>query len=262
MHNEITILHQSRYNIKMEYHSYLQQSGISISAHRGGSLEAPENTLEAFKYSLDIGCEYIETDVQLSSDGIPYIFHDDDLKRILGRDVAFNSMSSSEIDILIIFQKYAIPTLEAALLTFPEALFQIDLKTDEVAMPALKIIKKCAAMQRVCIASFNSDRLKRVNEAYPEVCLSMGPKEILKLLLSSFKLYSKDIPGNCLQIPIYHYGLKLVTQRFVNYVQGRGLKIVVWTINDQKIMQALIDIGVDGIITDRPSVLKELLSKA
>ena len=136
----------------MEYHSYLQQPGISISAHRGGSLEAPENTLEAFRYSLDIGCQYIETDVQLSSDGIPYIFHDDDLERILGKNIAFSSMQSSEIDGLIIFQKYTIPTLEAALLEFPEALFQIDIKTDEVAMPALKVIQKCAAMNRICIA--------------------------------------------------------------------------------------------------------------
>jgi glycerophosphoryl diester phosphodiesterase len=100
-----------------------------------------------------------------------------------------------------------------------------------------------------------------VSEAYPDVCLSMGPKEVLKLLLSSFKLYYKDIPGHCLQIPVYQYGLKLVTQRFINYVQKRGLKIMVWTINDRETMQALIDMGVDGIITDRPSALKELLSK-
>ena len=246
----------------MEYHSYLRQPGISISAHRGGSLEAPENTLEAFKYSLDIGCKYIETDVQLSSDGIPYIFHDDDLKRILDQEIAFNSMPSSEIDRLIIFQKYTIPTLEAALLRFPEALFQIDVKTDEVAIPALKIIQKCAAMPRVCIASFNSDRLKTVSDLYPDVCLSMGPKEVMKLLLSSFKLYKKEVPGNCLQIPVYQYGLKLVTQRFVNYVHSQGLKIMVWTINDEKTMQGLIDLGVDGIITDRPSLLKALLSRS
>ena len=246
----------------MEYHSYLQQPGISISAHRGGSLEAPENTLEAFRYSLDIGCQYIETDVQLSSDGIPYIFHDNDLERILGKNIAFSSMQSSEIDGLIIFQKYTIPTLEAALLEFPEALFQIDIKTDEVAMPALKVIQKCAAMNRICIASFNSDRLKRVADAYPEVCLSMGPKEVLKLLLASFKLYNKKIPGNCLQIPIYQYGLKLVTKRFVNYIQNQGLKIMVWTINDSKTMQSLIDMGVDGIITDRPSLLKKLISES
>ena len=246
----------------MEYHPYLQQNGISISAHRGGSLEAPENTLEAFRHALNLGCEYIETDVQLSLDGIPYIFHDDDLKRVLGKDIIFASMQGSEIDNLIAFEKYNIPTLEAALLEFPNALFQIDVKTDEVAIPALEVIKKCNAMQRVCIASFNSDRLKTVSNLYPDVCLSMGPKEVLKLLLSSFKLYKKEVPGNCLQIPVYQYGLKLVTQRFVNYVQGQGLKIMVWTINDEKTMQELIDLGVDGIITDRPSLLKALLSRS
>ena len=147
----------------MEYHSYLRQPGISISAHRGGSLEAPENTLEAFKYSLDIGCKYIETDVQLSSDGIPYIFHDDDLKRILDQEIAFNSMPSSEIDRLIIFQKYTIPTLEAALLRFPEALFQIDglvgcgSKTTILNKSAIQIrhfILRCARYQIVVFKSF------------------------------------------------------------------------------------------------------------
>ena len=246
----------------MEYHPYLQQKGISISAHRGGSLEAPENTLEAFKHAVNLGCEYIETDVQLSLDGIPYIFHDDDLKRVLDKDVNFSSMRGSEIDKLILFEKYNIPTLEATLLEFPNTLFQIDLKTDEVAVPALEIIKKCEAMQRVCIASFNSDRLKRVSELYPEVCLSMGPKEVLKLLLASFNLYNKKVPGNCLQIPMYQYGLKLVTKRFVDYVQSQGLKIMVWTINDEKTMQELINIRVDGIITDRPSLLKVLRSKS
>jgi len=243
----------------MEYHSYLQQPGISISAHRGGSLEAPENTLEAFRYALDIGCKYIETDVQLSSDGVPYIFHDDDLKRIPGKDVLFNSLASAEIDRLVIFEKHAIPTLEAALLAFPDALFQIDVKTDEVAMPALEVIERCAAMHRICIASFDSKRLKKVSDAYPEVCLSMGPKEVFKLLLASFGLYKKSIPGNCLQIPVSQYGLKLVTNRFVRYAQNRGLKIMVWTINDSETMQALINMRVDGIITDKPRLLKDLL---
>ena len=125
------ILHQSEYNNEMSYHRYLSVPGIAISAHRGGSIEAPENTIEAFQYALDLGCEYIETDVQLSSDGIPYIFHDDDLKRLLNKEIQFNSLQSSEIDKLMLFQKYNIPTLEAALLKFPEALFQIDIKTDD-----------------------------------------------------------------------------------------------------------------------------------
>ena len=65
---------------------YLNYDGLAVMAHRGGSLEAPENTIESFKYALEIGSDIIETDIQLSSDGIPYIFHDDDLKRIHGID--------------------------------------------------------------------------------------------------------------------------------------------------------------------------------
>ena len=254
------ILQQSKYNNEMSTHPYLNVDGTSISAHRGGSMEAPENTLEAFEYALALGCAYIETDVQLSSDGIPYIFHDNDLSRLLGKKTLFNSLDSSEIDSLRLFDTYQIPRLKTTLENFPEALFQIDVKTDEVAMPAMKIIHECSALNRVCIASFNSDRLKQVNEAYPEVCLSMGPKEVAKLLLASFGLYRKKIPGNCLQIPIYQYGIKLVTQRFVDYVQSIDLKIHVWTINDVPTMQKLIDMKVDGIITDKPSELKKLNS--
>ena len=89
----------------------------------------------------------------------------------------------------------------------------------------------------------------------------MGPKEILQLLLASFGLYKQKVPGDCLQVPIYHYGIKLVTKRFVKYVQSIGLKIHVWTINDVNTMQKLIDLGVDGIITDKPKVLRDLLLK-
>ena len=253
------ILHQSKYNNEMSLHPYLNTPGVAVSAHRGGSMEAPENTLESFKYSLELGCSYIETDVQLSSDGIPYIFHDDDLNRLLGKDITFNSLHSSEIQNLKLFDSFGIPTLAKALTTFPDALFQIDLKTDEVAIPAMKIIETLEAFDRVCIASFSSKRLALINEMYPHVCLSMGPKEILKLLLASYGLYKKKVPGNCLQVPIYQYGIKLVTKRFIQYVQNIGLKIHVWTINDKNQMQELINLGVDGIITDRPKALKDLL---
>ena len=207
-----------------------------------------------------IGCKYIETDVQISLDGIPYIFHDETLTRILKKDIIFSSLHSSEIDRLSIFNNHPIPTLEKALNDFPEMFFQIDVKTDEVAIPALEIIKKCNAVDRVCIASFNSKRLNKVYKNCPEVCLSMGPIEVFKLLLASFNLYNKDIRGDCLQVPIYQYGfIKIVTQRFVKFVQSRGLKISVWTINDPKTLKKRIDMKVDGIITDKPKLLMELL---
>jgi len=245
----------------MTIHPYLNQSGVSISAHRGGSEEAPENTLESFSYAIGLGSSYIETDVQLSADGIPYIFHDDDLSRLLNMNVKFNSLHSDQIEKLRLFESYQIPKLETALTQFPNALFQIDLKTDEVALPAMKVIESLNAFDRICIASFSSNRLQKVRKKFPDTCLSMGPKEILKLLLASFGLYNKTIYGDCLQVPVYHYGIKLVTRRFVKYVQSIGLKIHVWTINDENTMRKLIDLGVDGIITDRPKLLKEVLSK-
>ena len=245
----------------MAIHPYLNQAGVAISAHRGGSEEAPENTLESFRYAIEVGSAYIETDVQLSADGIPYIFHDDDLSRLLNMDVTFNSLHSNQIEELKLFGSYQIPKLETALTQFPNALFQIDLKTDEVALPAMKVIESLNAFDRICIASFSSNRLQKVRKEFPETCFSMGPKEIFKLLLSSFGLYNKKVFGDCLQVPIYQYGIKLVTRRFVKYVQSIGLKIHVWTINDVKTMEKLIDLDVDGIITDRPKLLKEVLSK-
>ena len=244
----------------MSMHPYLDVPGVAISAHRGGSIEAPENTIESFEYSIELGSSYIETDVQLSSNGIPYIFHDDDLKRLFGKNIIFNSLHSDEIDELKLFDKYKIPTLESTLQKFPDTLFQIDVKTDEVVLPTMEVIKKTNSTDKVCIASFSSKRLKQVHKLYPEICLSMGPFEVMKLLLASFGLYRNKVPGNCLQIPIYQYGIKLVTKRFINYIHSIGLKIHVWTINDEDTMQKLIDLGVDGIITDRPKALKDLLS--
>ena len=78
--------------------AYLNYLGCAVLAHRGGSLESYENTLQSFEYSRSIGCKYIETDVQVTSDGVPYIFHDESLKRIIGDDILFSQLTAKEID--------------------------------------------------------------------------------------------------------------------------------------------------------------------
>ena len=112
----------------MTIHPYLNIPGVAISAHPGGGNEAPENTMESFQYAIEIGSSYIETDVQLSADGIPYIFHDDDLKRLFGKDIIFNSLNSEQIEQLKLFDLYSIPKLESVLHKFPNTFFQIDVK--------------------------------------------------------------------------------------------------------------------------------------
>ena len=241
--------------------TYLQYYGLAVLAHRGGADESFENTLESFDYSKSLGCKFIETDVQVSADGIPYIFHDDDLKRVLNISSRFDSLSSQEIDKLKIFDQYRIPKLEEALNEFPDISFQIDFKTDEVVAPALDVIKKTKSFERICVASFNSERLKRVRSTYPDLCISMGPNEVIKTLISSFGLYNDSIDGDCLQIPIRYYGVRVVTKRFVKYLKSKGLKIMVWTINDVKTFEYLIELKVDGIITDKPKLLFETLSR-
>ena len=123
----------------------------------------------------------------------PYIFHDETLTRLLGKNDVFSNLQSSEIEDLRIFESHKIPRLDETLQAFPDMYFQIDVKTDEVAMPALEVIHQCKAEDRVCIASFNSARLSKVNNKYPEICLSVGPNEVSKMLLSSFGLYKKTI---------------------------------------------------------------------
>ena len=240
---------------------YLNYDGLAVMAHRGGSLEAPENTLESFKYAIEIGSDIIETDIQLSSDGIPYIFHDDDLKRIPGIDKNFNELLASEIDELNIFDDYKIPTLEETLKQFPNTKFQIDFKTDEVVDPAIEIINKLPHIKKnLCVASFSSQRLQKIKSKLSNVTYSMGPHEVLKLLLKSFGIYRGEISGDCLQIPIYRYGIKIVTQRFVDFCKRENIKVSVWTINSIEEMDYLIGLDVDGIITDKPKALINLLA--
>ena len=240
---------------------YLNYDGLAVMAHRGGSLEAPENTIESFKYALEIGSDIIETDIQLSSDGIPYIFHDDDLKRIPGIEKNFNELLASEIDELNIFDDCKIPTLEETLKQFPNTKFQIDFKTDEVVDPAIEIINKLPHIKKnLCVASFSSQRLQKIRSKLSDVTYSMGPHEVLKLLLKSFGIYRGEISGDCLQIPIYRYGIKIVTRRFVDFCKRENIKISVWTINSIEEMDYLIDLDVDGIITDRPKALINLLA--
>jgi len=240
---------------------YLNYNGLAVMAHRGGSLEAPENTIESFKYAIEIGSDIIETDIQLSSDGVPYIFHDDDLKRIPGIEKDFNDLLASEIDELNIFGDFKIPTLEETLKQFPDTKFQIDFKTDEVVDPAIEIINKLPHVKKnLCVASFSSQRLQKIKSKLSDVTYSMGPHEVLKLLLKSFGIYRGEVGGDCLQIPIYRYGIKIVTKRFVDFCKRENIKISVWTINSTEEMDYLIDLDVDGIITDKPKALINLLA--
>ena len=150
-------------------------------------------------------------------------------------------MNSNELNEIKLFDRFSIPTLKECMEAFPNTKFNIDLKTNEVMKPAMKYLHSVNAHSRVCIASFSDQRLDFVKKNYPKFCRSMGPSEILSLKLHSLGLKKFSPEADCVQIPIYKYGIKLATKRLIETAHRLNLKVHVWTINDAATMDRLID---------------------
>tara|TARA_Y100001960_G_scaffold290489_1_gene331158 strand:- start:675 stop:1427 length:753 start_codon:yes stop_codon:yes gene_type:complete len=238
---------------------YLDNYKFTPFSHRGGSIENDENTLEAFEKSINLGYQYIETDVRHTKDNKLVIFHDADLKRICNLDVSISSLSFKELQEYKIFNKHKIPLLSEALNTWSNVYFNIEPKSEESAYLLLDELKKQKDLNRFCVGSFKSANLSimRVGLKH-KICTSMSQDEVINFFINRlFPFFNNNAP--CIQIPMYFYGVQIVTKNLVDHVHNLGKKIHVWTINDESEMKTLIDYEVDGIMTDRPKKLKELL---
>jgi len=239
--------------------NFLKQEFIGF-VHRGGADETTENTIPAFQYALDLGFKYIETDVQATKDGRIVIFHDHDLSRMSLRKEKVADLNFDEIQQIELNGGGRIPLLEETLITFPEAFFNIDVKTNDAVKGTADIILEHANPDNICIASFSSQRLKELRHLLGRNFISStSQSEVIHLLLSSLGLSFKKSIGNCVQVPPSQWGIPIVTPRFIKHMHALDKKVHVWTIDDKEEMQRLYDLGVDGIMTDKPSVLKEFL---
>jgi len=240
---------------------FLQHPGPIAFAHRGGASDAPENTLPAFQMAVELGYRYLETDVQLTADGELVAFHDDDLLRTTGRPGRISELPWSSVREALIDGREPIPLLEDLLGTFPDARINIDCKTDRAVDALVDTIRRTNSLGRVCIGAFSAKRLRRIRSMLgAEVCTSLGPSEVAQWLLGS------RLPGSllmprvpCAQVPTVQSGLPIITQRTVDAAHEAGMDVHVWTIDDPAEMHRLLDLGVDGIMTDRPSVLRDVL---
>jgi len=239
--------------------NFLKQEFIGF-VHRGGADETTENTIPAFQYALDLGFKYIETDVQATKDGRIVIFHDHDLSRMSLRKEKVADLNFDEIQQIELNGGGQIPLLEETLITFPETFFNIDVKTNDAVKGTADVILEHANPDNICIASFSSQRLKELRHLLGRNFISSSSQsEVIHLLLSSFGLSFKKSIGNCVQVPPSQWGIPIVTPRFIKHMHALDKKVHVWTIDDKEEMQRLYDLGVDGIMTDKPSVLKEFL---
>ncbi|MHC5656121.1 glycerophosphodiester phosphodiesterase family protein [Stappia sp.] len=238
-------------------HPYLADTGFAALAHRGGGLENPENSRKAFAAVADLGYRFIEIDVQASRDNEVVVFHDDRLERTTdGRGVVSEQSMADLRGVLMEGGEPLLPLAEA-LESHPGMRFNIDIKTDQALEPTIELIRRMGCLERICIASFSDRRLAAARAALgPGLCLSSGPRSVAALRFGSWRLPLAAPGVECAQIPISQYGVTLATRGFVRHANQNGIAVHVWTIDEAEEMRRLIRLGVNGIVTDRPSLLK------
>jgi glycerophosphoryl diester phosphodiesterase len=238
---------------------FLRWPGPIPFAHRGGASEVPENTLPAFEHAVRLGYRYVETDVHVTADGVLLAFHDDVLDRVTDRtgvigELPWSTVSEAKVDGI-----EPIPLFEDLLGAFPELRVNIDPKHDEAVEPLAEVLRRCDAVDRVCIGAFDDIRLERVRALLPGVCTSLGPIGTLQLGMASTGQDIDELPSPCAQVPPSYADTEIVTEAFLAEAHRRGMQVHVWTIDDEDEMRRLLDLGVDGVMTDRPAVLREVL---
>jgi glycerophosphoryl diester phosphodiesterase len=260
--------------------TYLDAPGPLAFAHRGGALEAPENTMRAFTHAVGLGYQYLETDVQLTRDGVLVAFHDRTLDRVTDRSGVVGKLPWSEVRNARVAGSEPIPVFADLLEAFPEQRFNIDAKDDRTVEPLVRTLRAARALDRVCLASFNERTLRRLRaeagpgvcsaggplDAGPSVCSAGGPLDVARVRAASafparVHRAVAQVRAACLQVPETYDRVRVVDRRFVRASERLGLPIHVWTVNEAAAMDRLLDLGVLGIMTDRPTVLKEVLQR-
>lgn len=240
---------------------FLDWPGPIPFAHRGGASEAPENTMPAFEHAVRLGYRYLETDVHVTADGELLAFHDDRLDRVTDAVGVIAELPWATVQQARVDGREPIPRFEELLAAFPDARVNVDPKHDAAVEPLAEVLRRAGAVERVCVGAFSDRRLDRLRSLVGDhLCTSMGPRQVARLIAASRRLPGVGgLRAPCAQLPTHQGRMPLVTDRLIATAHRLGIQVHVWTIDDRAEMARLLDLGVDGIMTDRPQVLKDLL---
>jgi glycerophosphoryl diester phosphodiesterase len=250
-------------------YAYLDEEPDTViaMAHRGGAahpdLVGLENTRHAFEHAVKLGYVYLETDVHATSDGVLLAFHDASLDRVTDQKGELAGMAAADVARALVGGVHGIPTLEELLAAFPQCRFNIDLKADSAVRPLVDLLDRTGAHDRVCVGSFSRRRLRRFRELTGlRVATSAAPGQVALFLLLPAGVARFLTRGQvrCLQVPRRRGRLPIVTRRFVRKAHAAGAQVHVWTVDEPAEMEELADLGVDGLITDRTDLLKDVLT--
>ncbi|MDY6932660.1 MAG: glycerophosphodiester phosphodiesterase [Spirochaetota bacterium] len=249
-----------------------------VFAHRGVPIEFPENTLLSFKRAVELGVDVIETDIHFTKDKGFIVIHDESLERLtegVGNVRDYSIKELKQFDAGFRFTKdngktypfkgknIKLLSLEEMLNEFPNQRFNIDLKEknqEQIGYYA-DIIKRHNAQNRVLTASEHSVNLKGIRKLFPDMATSFSLWEALgfyTLYKTGFMFLTSHFNGDALQIPEHFGPIRIVTKSFVKHAHNKGIQVHVWTINNRDDIIRLFNLGVDGIISDDPILLKQI----
>lgn len=242
-------------------------------AHRGSRELWPENTLEAFSQAVAIGFRHVETDLHITADGVLVCLHDHTVDRTTEAtgpvsEFTFSDLSSLDAGFrhrspdghVFRGEGISIPSFEEVVTTLKDVSFVVDLKTAGLAEPLAEVINDLGLHDRLIVGSFSDERL----EEFREITGGNVPTSTGSVLTRSWLIASRVGRGgggeaSALQIPTHMRGVRVANRKLVEAAHKNGLQVHVWTVNDPAEMETLLDLGVDGLITDRPDLLKDLL---
>jgi glycerophosphoryl diester phosphodiesterase len=236
-------------------------------AHRGGAyhpdIEGLENTMAAFQHAVDLGFDYLETDVHVTRDGVLLAFHDQVLDRVSDRGGAIAELTHAEIGEALVGGRERVPTIGELLEAFPHARFNIDLKSDGAVAPLAELVATRELWDRILVGSFSPRRLRAFRRlTRGRVPTSGHPLEVLAFrALPSGRLADRLTGGRvaALQVPHTRGRWTVATAGLVRRAHAAGKHVHVWTIDDPDEMRALLARGVDGLFTDRTDILRDVL---
>ena len=242
-------------------HPYLDHPGPIPFAHRGGAADGLENTVFQFRRAVELGYRYIETDVHATADGKLVAFHDETLDRVTDGAGRIADLFWSDVSHARVAGKEPVPLFEELLETFPEVRWNVDIKAEPALRPLLDLLERTDSWNRVLVGSFSEKRVVRAQHlAGPRLATSFGTRGVLNLRLRS---WGAPLPVRrsavAAQVPEEQSGVPVVDRRFVQAAHARGVRVHVWTINEADRMHRLLDLGVDGIMTDHIDTLREVM---
>ena len=258
-------------------HSFFDVPTPTVIGHRGAAGSLPENTLPSFAHALEVGAHILESDVHATRDGVAVLAHDPSLERMTGSALSIDETELATLQTLDAARAFAgpagdfplraqgirVPTLREAFEAFPDARFNLEIKapSPELVADVVTLIGEFDRADRTLLAAAEDDVMARIRTTTqqtgirPAIGASLG--DVVAFVQSAVSGTPPASDSMALQIPTEFAGGPLITPALVEHAHRHGAVVHAWTINDVAEMQSLVDLGVDGIVTDYPARMRE-----